>query len=109
MNRNKALSVAVIASVLALSQMPVQAAESLGTVTGSAQGSSGFFGSSPNVNTGETPPSDVQQIQKFKQDTTNAETTITRGQYEMLTPTDSYTQSLQNLPNAVVEIGRAHV
>ncbi|WP_141738288.1 TonB-dependent receptor [Acidithiobacillus caldus] len=102
MNRNKAVSVAVLASVLALSQMPVQAAEPLGTVTGTAQGSSGFFGSSPNVNTGETPPSDVQQIQKFKQDTTNAETTITRGQYEMLTPTDSYTQSLQNLPNAVV-------
>jgi len=102
MKRNQAVSMAVLSSILALSQIPVQAAESLGTVTGTAEASSGFFGASPKVNTGETPPSDIQQIQKFRQDTTNAETTITRGQYEMLTPTDSYTQSLQNLPNAVV-------
>jgi len=103
MNPLRRLPLAVATALFALAQAPWALADtqSLGTVTGTAE-TGGFFGSSPNVNTGETPSSDIQQIQKFKQDTTNAETTITRGQYELLNPMDSYTQSLQNLPNAFV-------
>ena len=101
--RRKVLYPAIISAVVTLNAINADATEqSLGTVTGTAEASNNFFGSGPNVNTGETPKSDIQRIQKFNKNATNQETLITRGQFEMLAPTDAYTQVLNNMPNAMV-------
>ncbi|WP_312263051.1 TonB-dependent receptor domain-containing protein [Candidatus Igneacidithiobacillus taiwanensis] len=104
MKASKPLSLSVSAALLFLTQTAAHAdTQSLGTVTGTASsGSTGFFGATPKVNVGHTPASDIQQVQKFDKTATNQETTITKGQFDMLTPTDSYTQALNNLPNAMV-------
>ncbi|MDD2750392.1 hypothetical protein [Acidithiobacillus sp.] len=63
--RKKVIYLAIISATVSLYGISAEADESLGTVTGTATASNDFFGSSPNVNTGETPKSDIQRIQKF--------------------------------------------
>ncbi|EGQ60498.1 TonB-dependent receptor, partial [Acidithiobacillus sp. GGI-221] len=79
--------------------------ESLGTVTGTAGAANNFFGSAPAGNVGQTPSEDLKKIQRFKKGATNAETLITKGQFDLITPTDSYTQALRNMPNTLVVSG----
>ena len=103
MNTKKSLALSVAAAIGALVQINAHAdTQSLGTVTETASSESGFFGAAPNLNVGQTPKSDVQRVQKFDKTATQQETTITKGQFEMISPTDSYTQVLNTLPNAMV-------
>lgn len=103
MRSNKPLLLSLAAALSALSQLSAHAdTQTLGTVTGSASSSTGFFGSAPNLNVGHTPKEDIQRVQKFNKTATNQETEITKGQFEMISPTDSYTQVLNTLPNAMV-------
>lgn len=98
-----ALRSAVAFAVFALSSGAALATEeSLGTVTGTAGAANDFFGSAPVGNIGQTPSEDLKKIQRFQKDATNAETLITKGQFELITPTDSYTQALRNMPNTFV-------
>ncbi|MDD3760035.1 MAG: TonB-dependent receptor [Acidithiobacillus sp.] len=103
MKTRKPLLLSVVAVIGALVQINAHAdTQSLGTVTETASSESGFFGAAPNLNVGQTPKSDVQRVQKFDKTATQQETTITKGQFEMISPTDSYTQVLNTLPNAMV-------
>ena len=98
----KPILLSIGTALLTLSQAHADT-QSLGTITSSAStGASDFFGTAPNLNVGHTPLSDIQRVQKFNKNATQQETEITKGQFEMLSPTDSYTRVLNTLPNAVV-------
>ncbi|HUX82685.1 MAG TPA: TonB-dependent receptor [Halothiobacillus sp.] len=69
----------------------------------SAAADEGFFLKAPAGTVNDIPKDKLNKIQTFNKDATQGQTEITPGQMQMLTPTDSFTQALANLPNVVVE------
>ncbi len=83
-----------------------QAQTSLGEVQAQGQAaaatSGGFFLQAPAGTVGNLAQQQLDTIQQFNPDATQAQTTITAGQFQLLNPTDSFTQALSNMPNVMV-------
>jgi iron complex outermembrane receptor protein len=101
--RHLALVVALACSSAAWAQTPAD----LGEVSAQGQGgaspnNSGLFLSAPAGTVQSIPQKQLDNVQLFNPTATQAQTEITPGQYQTLSPTDSFTSALKVLPNVVV-------
>jgi iron complex outermembrane receptor protein len=101
--RHLALAVALACSSAAWAQTPAD----LGEVSAQGQGgaspsNSGLFLSAPAGTVQSIPQKQLDNVQLFNPTATQAQTEITPGQYQTLSPTDSFTSALKVLPNVVV-------
>ncbi len=79
----------------------VQAQGQGGSGAGGATGS-GLFLSAPAGTVQSIPQKQLDNVQLFNPTATQAQTEITAGQYQAMTPTDSFTSALKIMPNVVV-------
>ncbi|MGC8507595.1 MAG: TonB-dependent receptor [Thiomonas sp.] len=109
-NSNVAFRPRHIALAVALTCAPAawaQTASDLGEVSAQGQGAggatgSGLFLSGPAGTVQSIPQKQLDNVQLFNPTATQAQTEITPGQYQTLSPTDSFTSALKVLPNVVV-------
>jgi len=98
-----AIALAFAASPAAFAQT-----SNLGEVSAQGQGGAaaqpgkGFFLQAPGGTVTSIPESQLNTIQQFNPNATQAQTEITPGQFQALDPTESFTRGLQNMPNVIV-------
>ena len=96
-----ALALAFGAAAQAHAQTSLGEVQAQGQTSATKPGDS-FFLKAPSGTVTAIPESQLNTIQQFNPEATQAQTEITAGQFQSLNPTDSFTRSLENMPNVVV-------